>query len=220
MKLLDWLLDLIYPPKCVFCGALLKQTESDLCGKCRHALPEVEEPFKRGEFYDECWSVYYYEEFVAESMKRYKFQGMQQYAAVYGRLLAMRLLRSRVRFDVLTWVPSSEERKRTRGYDQTFLLAQSVAEELGTACVKTLHKTVHNESQSRLKDAAARRANVLGVFEVCHEDAFRGKRVLLIDDVVTSGATLSECARVLLTAGAASVECATFCAARLKETKQ
>ncbi len=220
MSVFNWLLDLIYPPKCPFCGALLKKAESDLCRKCRFALPEVEAPFKRGEFYDKCWSVYFYEEFVAESMKRYKFHGMQHYSAVYGRLLAMRLLRGKVKFDVLTWVPTSEKRKKTRGYDQTFLLAKSVAQELGVECVRTLNKTVHNEMQSGLKDAAARRANVLGVFEAYREEHFRKKRVLLIDDVVTSGATLTECARVLLTAGASSVECATFTATRQKETKQ
>lgn len=220
MKVLNWLLDIIYPPKCVFCGAILKADESDLCRKCRFSLPEAEEPFKRGEFYTQCWSVYYYEETVAESFKRYKFHGMQQYASVYGRLLAMRILRGKVDFDLLTWVPTSEKRKRTRGYDQTFLLAQSVAQELGIVCHRLLKKTVHNEKQSGLRDNAARRANVLGVFEVCEEETLKGQRILLIDDVVTSGATLSECARVLLTAGAASVECATFAATKEKETKQ
>ena len=220
MEIWNWLLDLIYPPKCIFCGELLKKDESDLCRKCRFALPESEEPFKRGEFYTCCHSVYFYEETVADSVKRFKFHGMQQYAKPYGRLLAMRILRRKVDFDLLTWVPSSKERRRTRGYDQTFLLAQSVANELGVECVRLLEKTVHNETQSVIRDSAARRANVLGVFEVRNEELLKGKRVLLIDDVVTSGATLTECSRILLTAGAASVECATFAATKQKETKQ
>ncbi len=217
MKLLSWLLDLIYPPKCPFCGALLKQEESDLCRKCRFSLPEAEAPFKRGEFYDTCWSVYYYEEAVAESMKRFKFQGMQQYSAVYGRLLAMRILRARVSFDILSWVPTSKERARHRGYDQTYLLAKAVADELGVECHSLLIKNFDNPTQSKIKDHAARKANVLGVFEARNEALLKGKRVLLIDDVITSGATLSECARVLRTAGASAVNCATFTVTREKE---
>ena len=220
MKMLRWLLDLIYPPRCIFCGKLLQEDESDLCRKCRVSLPEVEAPLRRGEFYDCCWSVYYYEDSVAESVKRFKFRGMKQYAEAYGRLLAMYLLGARVSFDLLTWVPSSDKRKRSRGYHQTFLIAQSVARELGVSCDGVLVKTVDNISQSTISDSAGRRANVLGVFDCCDEAAVKGKRVLLIDDVITTGATLSECARVLMTAGAASVECGTLAATKEKVTKQ
>ncbi|MBQ3216615.1 MAG: ComF family protein, partial [Oscillospiraceae bacterium] len=71
-----------------------------------------------------------------------------------------------------------------------------------------------------IRDYSARKANVLGVFAEHDAVRFEGKRVLLIDDVITSGATLSECSRVLLTAGADSVVCATFAATREKEKKQ
>ncbi len=217
MNFFGWLLDLIYPPKCPFCGRLLKKEETDLCTKCRFSLPEAEEPFKRGEFYEKCWSVYFYEDAVAESVKRFKFHGMQQYSAVYGRLLAMQILRARVSFDILSWVPGSKERTRQRGYDQTYLLAKAVAEELGVECHSLLSKNFDNPTQSKIKDRAARKANVLGVFEARNEGLLKGKRVLLIDDVITSGATLSECARVLRTAGATEVNCATFTVTREKE---
>ncbi len=216
MKLVKWLLDLLYPPKCVFCGRLLKESETDLCRKCRFSLPEVESSVKRGEFFEQCWSVYYYEEFVAESIRRYKFRGMSHYADAYGRALAMLLLRERVSFDVLTWAPISLRRMRRRGYDQTQLLAEAVARELGVYCIQTLRKTRHNPAQSGQKNAAARKANVLGVYEAIRPQCFYGKRVLLIDDIITTGATLSECSRVLRSAGAASVVCATLAATRNK----
>ena len=60
MKPVQWLLDLLYPSKCVFCGRLLKKTEQDLCRKCRSALPEAEQSVKRGAYYSECFAVYYY----------------------------------------------------------------------------------------------------------------------------------------------------------------
>ena len=220
MKLFDWLLELLYPPKCIFCGKLLSKNESDLCKECRHSLPEANNPIKRGEFFECCYSSYYYEEFVADSVKRYKFHGMQQYAEAYGRLLAMLLLREKLRFDVLTWVPTSDTRIKSRGYDQTRLLAEAVAREMNVECVRCLKKTFHNTAQSTIRDYSARKANVLGVFAEHDAVRFEGKRVLLIDDVITSGATLSECSRVLLTAGADSVVCATFAATREKEKKQ
>ena len=71
-----------------------------------------------------------------------------------------------------------------------------------------LRKTVHNPAQSGLKEAAARRANVLGVYEAVDPERISGHRILLVDDICTTGATLAECARVLREAGAADVVCA------------
>lgn len=216
MRPLDWLLDLIYPPKCVFCGRLLRSGETDLCGKCRHSLPDFDGSVKRGKFYRQCWPVYTYEGAVVESIHRFKFSGMQQYAAAYGRLIAAMLLRCRVEFDVLTWVPISAKRLRKRGYDQSRLIAATVAGELKVPCVRTLEKYRDNKPQSRQKDAASRHSNVLNAYRSVHPENFAGKRVLLIDDIITTGATLSECSKVLKIAGAGEVECAVLAAAMLR----
>jgi predicted amidophosphoribosyltransferase len=111
-------------------------------------------------------------------------------------------------------VPLSLLRLRKRGYSQSRLLAQAVAKELGLPLERLLRKRTHRPAQSGLRDAAARRANVSGAFAPCRGAEIEGKTVLLIDDVITSGATLSECSRVLLTAGAERVLCATLCKAR------
>lgn len=220
MRLFPWLLDLIYPPKCAFCGKLLGKDETDLCAKCRKGLPEVSGSIKRGEAFRQCWSVCYYEDVVVDSIHRLKFNGMQQYARVYGRLIAMLLLRGKVKFDVLTWVPISSKRRRKRGYEQTKLIAKTVAAELGCACVQTLSKVRDNPPQYTQKSAAERRGNVLNAYRAVRPDRFRGKRVLLIDDVITTGATLSECSKTLLMAGAAQVECATLAAAQNSDDKK
>lgn len=217
MKLFAWLLDLIYPPKCAFCGKLLGRNESDLCGGCRKNLPEVNGPIKRGEAFDRCWAVCRYEGVVVDSIRRFKFGGMQQYAQVYGRLIAMNLLRSKVDFDVLTFVPISRKRRRRRGYEQTYLIARSVAEELGCVCVTTLKKVRDNPPQSLQKTAAKRRGNVMNAYRPVHPERFRGKRVLLIDDIMTTGATLGECSKTLRMAGAAQVECATLAVTQYSE---
>ena len=156
---------------------------------------------------------------VRRSIHRYKFGGARHYAEVYGRLLAMRIQRDLPGADVLTWVPVSRRRKRERGYDQVELLADAVSSELGIQKEALLEKFRDNRANSGLKTPAERRANVLGVYKVPEGAEVRGKRVLLLDDIVTTGATASECARVLLTAGAREVIFAAVAAAGTTTSK-
>ena len=113
-------------------------------------------------------------------------------------------------FDAVTWVPVSPKRLRKRRFDQSRLLAASLCVDWHTAPVSTLRKIVDNPPQSGITEAAARRANVLGAYEPVDRAVIAGKRWLLVDDIVTSGATLSECVRVLREAGAADVVCLTL----------
>ena len=115
-------------------------------------------------------------------------------------------------FDTVTWVPVSPRRLRQRGYDQARLLAEEAARVLEVPALPLLSKTRDTPPQSGLEEAGQRRANVLGVYRA--PDAAAGLRVLLADDVVTTGSTLSECARTLLTAGAAELVCVTLAQAR------
>jgi competence protein ComFC len=218
------LLDLLFPPKCVFCGRLLTSGERDFCARCQRELPWLEGPEaeQTGEFFTLCASPLAYRDQVRDSIRRYKFKGRQGYHKAYGRLVAQ-CVHDHLdgRWDLITWVPLSDQRRRERGYDQAFLLASAAALELGEVAVETLRKplpllrkTVHNPAQSGLKEAAARRANVLGAYTAVDAELVEGKRVLLIDDVITTGATISECARILRTVGAREVVCATLARAR------
>lgn len=219
-SVLQRLLDLLYPPKCTFCRRLLKENETELCDRCRQNLPESPEKTMQLDFIKNVWAVYPYEGLVRESVLRYKFSGMLQYAESYGKLLAMRLLRENPSFDCITWVPISKKRKKKRGYDQAYLLARITARELGIPCIRTLQKILENKVQSSISDASARRANVLGAYRAVSPERIKNKHILLIDDVITSGATISECAMVLLTSGARQVDCAAFAATRLSDTKK
>ena len=126
----------------------------------------------------------------------------------------MRLQQRDWEYDILTWVPVSRLRRLTRGYDQVELLAKAVGKELGVAPVPTLKKIRHNRRQSGIHSEAERMANVLGAYRVLSPGEIRGKRILLLDDVLTTGATSGECARMLLTAGAKEVHCAVIAARR------
>jgi predicted amidophosphoribosyltransferase len=88
------------------------------------------------------------------------------------------------------------------------LLAYAIALELQDVAVETLIKTVHNKAQSNLSGAATRQRNVEGVYQATDSSLIKGKRVLLIDDILTTGSTLSECTSALLKAGAIEVVCA------------
>ena len=206
--------EILFPPKCVLCKTPLAKEETDLCRHCRETVPEYSERKIKLSFLAQWTGLWYYKDTVRESILRYKFGGRRSYGEIYGRLLAMKLQKEG--WDdgsVLTWVPISRQRKFRRGYDQVELFARVLARELDLALIPTLRKIRNNKPQSIMGDAAHRRANVLGAYVVTNPDAVRGKRVLLLDDIITTGATASECARMLLTAGAKEVKLATLAVA-------
>lgn len=215
MKMAGCLLELLFPRKCLLCRKVLENGETDLCKQCRCDNPAFSHRKTKPQFLDSFTAVWYYEGDVRSSLLRYKFGGCRSYAQGYGRLMAMNLLEKYPDgFDVLTWVPISRRRKLKRGYDQVELLARAVARELDTKPVPLLKKIRHNRPQSGLADAAHRKANVLGAYRVQDPRLVCGKRILLLDDILTTGATASECARVLKTAGAKEVHCAAMAASR------
>ena len=215
MKLIHFIMSILFPPKCVLCGKLLEKEETDLCRDCRVDAPDYPNRKEKLQFLDSFAAVWYYEGSVRKSLLRYKFYNARSFAYPYGRLLAMKLLELHPEgFDVLTWVPVSRLRKIRRGYDQVELLARAVGKELGMTPVPLLKKVRHNRPQSGIFGAEKRRANVLGAYRELDREAITGKRILLLDDILTTGATAGECARVLLTAGAKEVHCAAIAAAR------
>ena len=217
MKLLNCVLDLLYPPKCLLCQRVLEHDQLDLCGQCRAQQPLCPVSKNKFPFIDSWLSLWYYEENAKESLRRYKFSGKRCYAPGYGRLLAMRIQQElNDEYDLLTWVPVSKWRKYKRSYDQVELLAQAVGRELGIQPVLCLHKIRNNPPQSGISGQAQRRGNVLGAYKAVNPEIFAGKRILLLDDIITTGATAGECAKVLLTAGATEVHVAVLAAAKQK----
>ena len=208
----DRIWDIFFPAKCVLCGKVLSEGQ-DLCRSCRTDTEDYPKPKNKISFVAGWTAMWYYNGKVRHSMLLYKFYGRQSYGSVYGRLLAMRLLSKPLcEYDILTWVPISRQRKSKRGYDQVELIALSAGQELGTPAIPVLKKIRHTKPQSRIRDSAHRKANILGAYCVPNPAQIAGKRILLLDDIITTGATVSECARTLLTAGAKEVYCAAVAA--------
>lgn len=213
MNLKATLLDLFFPPKCPFCGKVTKG--HTVCLVCRKTLPWTEgrEIVRKLSANVVCAAPLWYEDAVRAGLLRYKFEGGVAAADALGELAARCAAEEfSGEFDTVTWVPVGPKRLKKRGYDQTRLLAEAACRLWETQAVQLLRKSVDNPPQSGLKDAAARRANVLGVYEAL--PGVEGRHILLVDDIITSGATLLECACTLMDAGAASVRCVTLAAVR------
>ena len=213
MKLLTWALDLVFPPKCPFCERILEDPRAPLCTVCQPKLPWLDEKdsFRKVDFTAGGWSALEYRDGVREAIHRYKFTPVRARGAALGMLMAQCVQdHPEIRPEIITWVPLSAKRRRKRGFDQAQEMAERVGRELGLPVERLLLKTRDTKQQSTLREVQARRANVLGVYSSCFGAQIKGRRVLLVDDVVTSGSTLSACAKVLVEAGAEEVWCVTL----------
>lgn len=194
--------------------------ESDgVCDKCNASLPRraPQESKEDIMFVDEVYSCFHYEGDVRNAIIRYKFGGLSKYAVDFSEYLEECInLNLSGKYDVISWVPLSKKRLRKRGYDQARLLAEEVCRRIGTETVKTLSKCRDSAPQSRQLDVARRKANILGAYETASADV-TNKRIILLDDVLTSGSTVSECARILKTAGAEKVYVVTIAKARSRK---
>lgn len=211
MKLLNRVLDLLYPPRCAFCHKLLYSGEDGVCPKCREQLPYTKSLAERPGLknIDRCVSPLFYEKDVRDSLHRFKFSQRTGYAGIYAGFMVKCIDENDISCDSITWAPVSRKRLRSRGYDQSELLARAIASRLQLPCVRMLNKVRDTKAQSLLRDFRQRQENVKGAYRCSNPDAVKGKRVLLIDDIVTTGSTLTECASALKEAGAASVQALT-----------
>ncbi len=207
-----FLLDLLFPTRCVFCRDFLPPGRPGICPACEASLPRTEgKRRRRGDFFSECVSPLYYQDDVKQAIHRYKFEGVQAYAGVFGELLASCIYEDlETGYDILSWVPLDPRRKRKRGYDQTELMVRAAGKRLGREPVPVLKKRRGVKPQSQTGKPEARRANIAGAYTVIDPALVAGKRILLADDIITTGSTLSECAKTLLLAGAEDVCCATL----------
>ena len=216
MSFFGVILDLLYPPRCAFCHRLLQHGNRDVCRACLRTLPYTGDRAEREKIphVDRCLSPLYYEKDVRKSVHRYKFGRLTLYAGIYADYMIQCLGETARDCDCVCFVPVSRRRRRSRGFDQAELLARELSGRLGRPCVPSLRKIRHNRAQSSTASAAERRENVKGAYRCTAGERVKDKRVLLVDDVVTTGSTLSECAAVLRAAGAASVSAVTLARVR------
>ncbi|MGM9592840.1 MAG: ComF family protein [Candidatus Onthomonas sp.] len=222
IQLAAGLLELLYPPRCVFCAGVLPSGSPALgiCPDCGAALSRtgVSTVSQRGDCFSRCFSPLFYQGLAAQSIRRYKFSGKACYHQAYGPLLRSCLSHHlREAPDLITWAPLHRWRRYRRGYDQAQLLAREAGALWEQEPVRLLEKTRSTRPQSSLS-AEKRQQNVRGVYRLVPQcPSLDGKRILLVDDVITTGSTLSACAAVLTAAGAEDVICLTLARTRKED---
>ena len=218
-------LDVLFPARCVGCGAY----GSFLCQSCQGELPRARpprcpicwQPQRQGVPCGRCReerpvfqgarSLYLYEGAAREAVHALKYNYVSALAQPMARLMAAYVEEEEViEADLLAAVPLYVRRQRLRGYNQSLLLARELSRLCGLPLAERgLARRRNTPPQARSADAEARKRNVADAF-VADRRRVEGKRVLLIDDVMTTGATLDACAGALRQAGAASVWALTF----------
>lgn len=214
------LAELLFPTRCAGCG---EYAGRPMCPECTASMPRIRGPVcslcgkptlyevdgclecrGRVKGIDATVALAVYEEPLRSAIHKLKYGNGRRLAPPLGAMAAVRLAPQLKRGDpVLTYVPMHRRKKRARGYDHAQLLAEGVARALGLSVATLLERTRLTMAQSSLTHED-RRINVKGAFRVTWQGPF-DKEVVLVDDVMTTGYTLSECAGVLKRAGAGRV---------------
>jgi ComF family protein len=229
-EILTGIADLTFPPRCITCGVVLEEhgplpfcphcaagirlIRSPLCPRCGNPFPSTEgEDHLCGEClvtqrsYAVARAVGLYEETLLKAIHLFKYRERIGIGKVLGNLMAdfAGNIWDMTVFSVIMPVPLHRKRLRERGFNQAVILARGIAKRFALPLdFLTLRRTVFTKPQVGL-GKEDRSVNVRGAFVVRKPEQTVGKRILLVDDVYTTGSTLAECARTLLNAGADSV---------------
>jgi ComF family protein len=219
------LLQLVFPHVCDGCGSDLLNLESQLCLRCLYALPEtnfekhagnpVEKNFWGRLPLQSATAQYYFtkESLMQRLMHQFKYKGNKDLGLQFGRLMGISLRDSK-RFDnvdALIPLPLFPSKEKKRGYNQAAILCEGIAEIIPLQVLNNvIARPQHTDTQTK-KGRIERWKNIEGKFELVNSSAIENKHLLLIDDVVTTGATLEACGIELLKMKNVRLSIATLC---------
>ena len=202
LKFFDFFLDLIFPIACQKCD-----TEGEwLCQNCFQELQSSlvdQVKLKKVKYFERLWVVAnYHQELLSNILHIFKYKYVEDVGIFLSRIVVDFLKdKNNCQFDYVVPVPLSKKRKLTRGYNQSEIIAQHISRELGWPLNTTgLVRKIHTHTQVGL-DSKQRLKNVRNIFLVKNQADFKNKRILLVDDVITTGATMRECAKILRKSG-------------------
>ncbi len=216
----DFLISFIFPERCPFCDMAIDY-KSIFCDECakeflwtsKHSVCQrcgkIECVCGKEPFLDRIYVPLFYEDNVKTAVKNFKFNGKKGYSRPLAKLISAFIVKENPEydFDVIIPVPMTKKDIRKRGYNQSILLAKFIGENLGIETDFTsLVKIKQTEKQHNLKGEENRLKNLKGAFSVTGD--LKGKKVLICDDVITTGSTLREVASVLRKAGVKNLSAA------------
>ena len=194
-------LDLVFPPRCIGCGA----DGSYFCPRCQSSLTYIRDNQSHTAEIDGIRSLYAYDGSVRQAVLQLKYYNVKALAIPLARLMTEYLGCCDLTADMLVPVPLHPRRLRERGYNQSSLLAREISRLTSLPIVeRALQRRKNTPPQARTASVNDRKMNMRGAFS-CRGKLVAGKRILLIDDVCTSGATLGACARAAKADGATAV---------------
>lgn len=217
---IEYLLRLFFPPRCICCDTLLDIcTSGELCDDCGNSLPILDRNVftnPAGKSIGAIYSAFDYEGGIREAIHRLKFNDRPGNASVLVNLSYPLLepvlcfkkppFNRSAKYDIIIPVPIHFLKKRQRGYNQSRLLADSLAKLMQIPVRENvLVKVLNTPSQSTL-GRGDRYENLKGAFKVKKKEKVSGLRILLVDDVMTTGSTLEQCGKALMAAGASQVD--------------
>jgi ComF family protein len=222
----DSFLHLLFPHVCIGCGNDTLHTDAELCVRCIENLPETnfenhaDNPVEKlfwGRLPLQAATAQYYftkESLVQHLMHQFKYKGNRELGLQLGRIIGAQLLKSqRFQADALVPLPLFPAKERKRGYNQAAVLCEGMATVMGIPVLnKVISRPHHTETQTK-KGRVERWANIEGKFSVTDLSAIHNKHILLVDDVVTTGATLDACSMELLKGDNVQISMACLCVA-------
>ena len=205
----NFVLSMFFPSRCPYCKKIIHHgmTECEDCFKELYGIPKKTVTHAG----ISCMAPFAYQAKVRDSLIDFKFNGNSFNAGSYAKAIchAIEYCNITDKFDIITFVPISKKRKNERGFDQSELTAEYVGELLGKKVKTLLKKTRQNKNQHDL-NLHERTQNVKGVYTALNTECIEHQNILLIDDIATTGNTLSECCRILKENGAGHVICMTI----------
>ena len=203
----EFVLNFLFPPACSVCGKIDKNW---LCGKCQKRVERLEKSCVveiENRRYEKLWYLFQYESLVRKLILRYKFSNK----AYLNHFFANRIVENErnceilKEYDMIIPVPMHKKKMQKRGYNQTELVANELEKSLGIPMRKDiLSKVVNTTTQSKL-GGKARQTNIQHAFFIKNDYEVEDKKIILLDDIYTTGATSEECSRVLKEAGAKEI---------------
>ena len=230
IKLREFIVPIFFTRRCRYCKTVIDvrkricpqcekeifRIEGDICFKCGYAKDDCLCNQKSHHYMRVC-APYYYAGAAKKAIKRLKYSDDTYIAETLAQDMAESFKKhyDEMDFDFCTFVPCHRRELRKREYNQAQLLAKNLSQMLDIPCKSLLKKTNYTKPQHTLSESM-RSGNLLGSIQLNKKyfEKIRGARILLCDDVKTTGSTLDECAKTLLICGAAEVDCITVCIAR------
>ena len=220
IKFKDAILDALFPNdiKCIFCGRDIPS--GTICEKCnqeeiynnKNRCEFCDTPIKEGNFvcdhcktkkqnrhFEKLTCPFIYDGYVRQALLKFKSDGAKYLAKAFALHMAQRLEVEQVEFDIIVPVPSFKSTTKKRGYNPAFVLAEELSKLTGKPLEDVLYKNIKTKNQKFL-DYSQRQENLENSMILLNKSVIKDKNILIVDDIITTGATIEACAKLLIKA--------------------